>query len=68
MYPSTLKFDISVTYSMDNNNVTSEKIAGRGRFNHQSTTIKIEDENENLGNNFFTLAKSAAFDIRFLPT
>ena len=49
MYPSTLKFDISVTYSMDNNNVTSEKIAGRGRFNQQSTSIKIEDENKNLG-------------------
>ena len=41
---------ISVTHSMDNNNVTTEKIAGRGRFNHQTATIKLEDENKHLGN------------------
>ena len=54
-------FDISVTHSMDNNNVTTEKIAGRGRFNSQTTTIKIEDEIKNFGNICFTLAEVNCF-------
>ena len=58
---SVLCVYISVAHSMNNNNFTTEKIAGRGRFNHQTATIKIEDENKHLGNIYWKKTEDSCF-------